>query len=153
MSSERWRPFCLGLILLISIPDDESSSASPGRLSSQYAHSVISFSSQYDNSGYVMITSSVIKWKHFPLYWPFAGNSPVTGEYPSQRPVKRSFDFFLWSAPYKTVKQTFKRFPPRIYNNARNLNHVCPFLCNIVDILIKIYLNYIKLGTQIIIWN
>ena len=37
----------------------------------------------------------VIKWKHFPLYWPFfAGNSLVTGEFPSQRPVTRSFDIF-----------------------------------------------------------
>ena len=27
-----------------------------------------------------------------------AGNSPVTGEFPSQRPVTRSFDVFLWSA-------------------------------------------------------
>ena len=35
----------------------------------------------------------VIKWKHFPRYWRFcAGNSPVTGEFPSQRPVTRSFD-------------------------------------------------------------
>ena len=25
----------------------------------------------------------------------FAGNSPVTGEFPSQRPVTRSFDVFL----------------------------------------------------------
>ena len=25
-----------------------------------------------------------------------AGNSPVTGENPTQRPVTRSFDFFLW---------------------------------------------------------
>ena len=28
-----------------------------------------------------------------------AGNSPVTGEFPSQRPVTRSFQCFLWSAP------------------------------------------------------
>ena len=27
-----------------------------------------------------------------------AGNSPVTGECPAQRPVTRTFDFFLWSA-------------------------------------------------------
>ena len=27
-----------------------------------------------------------------------AGNSPVPGEFPSQRPVTRSFDIFLWSA-------------------------------------------------------
>ena len=37
----------------------------------------------------------VIKWKHFPQYWPFAENSPVTGEFPSQRPVTRSFDIFF----------------------------------------------------------
>ena len=29
-----------------------------------------------------------------------AGNSPVTGELPSQRPVTRSFWCFLWSAPW-----------------------------------------------------
>ena len=38
----------------------------------------------------------VIKWKHFPRYWPFCeGNSLVTGEFPSQRPVTRSFDVFF----------------------------------------------------------
>ena len=38
----------------------------------------------------------VIKWKHFPRYWPLCvWNSPVTGEFPSQRPVTRSFDVFF----------------------------------------------------------
>ena len=38
----------------------------------------------------------VTKWKHFPRYWPFVGgNSPVTGEFPAQRPVTRSFDVFF----------------------------------------------------------
>ena len=32
----------------------------------------------------------IIKWKHFPHYWPF-----VTGEFPSQRPVTWSFDDFF----------------------------------------------------------
>ena len=36
----------------------------------------------------------VIKWKHFPRYWLCAGNSLVTGEFPSQRPVTWSFDVF-----------------------------------------------------------
>ena len=35
----------------------------------------------------------VIKWKHFPR--PCVGNSPVTGEFRSQRPVTRSFDVFF----------------------------------------------------------
>ena len=37
----------------------------------------------------------VIKWKHFPRCWICAGNSPVTGEFPAQRPVTRSFDVFF----------------------------------------------------------
>ena len=45
---------------------------------------------------YVSIThDDVIKWKHYLCYWPFcAGNSLVTGKFPSQRPVTRSFDVF-----------------------------------------------------------
>ena len=38
----------------------------------------------------------VIRWNHFALYWPFVQgihrslvNSMVTGEFPSQRPVKK----------------------------------------------------------------
>ena len=37
----------------------------------------------------------VMKWKHFPRYWPLCGNSPVTGEFPAQRPVTVSFDVFF----------------------------------------------------------
>ena len=48
----------------------------------------------------------VIKWKHFPRYWPFVRrihrspvnspqNSPIPGEFPAQRPVTRSFDVFF----------------------------------------------------------
>ena len=37
----------------------------------------------------------VIKWKHFPRYWPFLRNSPVPGEFPAQRPVTRNFDVFF----------------------------------------------------------
>ena len=38
----------------------------------------------------------VIKWNHFPRYWPFLrGNSTVPGEFPAQWPVTRIFDVFL----------------------------------------------------------
>ena len=38
----------------------------------------------------------ITKWKHFPRYWPFfAGNSLVTGEFPSQRKVTQSFDILF----------------------------------------------------------
>ena len=39
----------------------------------------------------------VIKWKHFPRYWPFVRgiHRRIPGEFPAQRPVKRSFDVFF----------------------------------------------------------
>ena len=45
----------------------------------------------------VSMHDDVIKWKHFPHYWPFHrwSNNPVTGEFPSQRPVTRGFDVFF----------------------------------------------------------
>ena len=46
--------------------------------------------------------------KHFPRYWPFVRNPPVTDGFPSQRPVMRSFDIFLWSVPEHTVEKTIE---------------------------------------------
>ena len=39
----------------------------------------------------------VIKWKHFPRYWSFLRgiHRPITGDFPAQRPVTRSFDVFF----------------------------------------------------------
>ena len=49
----------------------------------------------------------IIKWKHFPRYWPFVRGihrSPVkTGEFPAQRPVTRSFDVFFDLHPNKRL--------------------------------------------------
>ena len=43
------------------------------------------------------IHDDVIKWKFFSALLALcAGNSPVTGEFPSQRPVTRSFDVFVF---------------------------------------------------------
>ena len=53
----------------------------------------------------------VIKWKHFPRYWPFVlGNSPVPGEFPTQRPVTRSFDVFLDVGLNKRLSKQSKRW-------------------------------------------
>ena len=37
----------------------------------------------------------VIKWKHFPRNWPLCGEITGPGEFPTQRPVTRSFDVFF----------------------------------------------------------
>ena len=46
----------------------------------------------------------VIKWKHFPRYWPFVW-WPVNGEFPSQRPVMLSFDVFFDLCPNKRLSK------------------------------------------------
>ena len=50
----------------------------------------------------------VIRWKHYPRYWPFV-QSPVTGEFPSQRPVTRNFDFFFDLLLNKRLSKQSKR--------------------------------------------
>ena len=38
----------------------------------------------------------VIKWKHFPRYWPFVRGIHRSGDFPAQRPVTRRFDLFFF---------------------------------------------------------
>ena len=52
----------------------------------------------------IVIQDDVIKWKHFPRYWPFVqGNSPFLGELPAQRPMTRSFHVFFDLHLYKRL--------------------------------------------------
>ena len=44
---------------------------------------------------FIPLHDDVIKWKHFRVTGPLCGNSPVTGEFLSQRPVTWSFDIFF----------------------------------------------------------
>ena len=45
----------------------------------------------------LQVHDDVIKWKPLSALLAFcAGNSPVTGEFPAQRPVTRSFDVFFF---------------------------------------------------------
>ena len=46
----------------------------------------------------------VIKWKQFPRYWPY-GEFTVNGEFPTQRPVTRSFDVFFDLCPNKWLSK------------------------------------------------
>ena len=47
------------------------------------------------HSSYIVVHDDVIKWNHYPLLTLCAGNSSVTGEFPAQRPVTRSFNVFF----------------------------------------------------------
>ena len=44
---------------------------------------------------YRVFDDDVIKWKHFPRNWPLCGVFTGPGEFPTQRPVTRSFDVFF----------------------------------------------------------
>ena len=77
--------------------DDEDSSGFLGKGSMYITHpknrALLYFAVAWYWLILIMMTSS--NGKHFPRYWPFCeGNSPVTGEFPSQRTVTRSFVFF-----------------------------------------------------------
>ena len=50
------------------------------------------------------VHDDVIKWKHFPLYWPFV-RELVPGEFPAQRPVTQSFDAFFDLHPNKWLSK------------------------------------------------
>ena len=45
--------------------------------------------------GIVSNHDDVIKWKHIPRNWPLCGEFTGPGEFPTQRPVTRSFDVFF----------------------------------------------------------
>ena len=65
----------------------------------------------------------VINWKHFPRYW------PVTGEFPSQRPVTRSFDVvFDLRLNTRLNKQSRRRWSE---TPSRSLWRHCNVHCNV----------------------
>ena len=76
-----------------------------------------------------MSHDDVIKWKHVLRYWPF-----VTGGFPSQRPVTRSFDVFLDVHPNKrlSIKSTHQWFEMPLCSLWRhcNLNAWLRMTCN-----------------------
>ena len=47
--------------------------------------------------------ADVIKWKHFPRYWPFLRGIHRSPEFPAHRPVTRSFDVFFDLHPNKRL--------------------------------------------------
>ena len=59
--------------------------------------------------------SAVSWWRHqmetFSVWLAFCvGNSPVTGEFPTQRPVTRSFDVVFYLRPQKRLSKQWRRW-------------------------------------------
>ena len=113
---------------------------------------------------------NVIKWRYFPRYWPFVrGNSPAPGEFPSQRPVTRSFDVFFdlrlnkrlskqsWGWWFETPSRSLWRhrnvklsfFP---VNCAANGLFVSNSIMKRLQLRFQMYLHiYVQIGTPLII--
>ena len=53
---------------------------------------------------------NVIKWKHFLRYWYFVWGFPVTGEFPTQRPVMWSYDAFFNLCLNKSLSKQSRRW-------------------------------------------
>ena len=51
----------------------------------------------------------VIKWKHFPRYWPFVRGIHAPDGFPSQRPVTRSFGVFFDLCLNKWLSKQLRR--------------------------------------------
>ena len=89
-SSAKWRPFCLGLHRLWYCHGGVHPSHQWACLAAQYA------TKHYTE----IMWLSYPWWRHqmetfSALLAICAGNSPITGEFPAQRPVTRSFDDFF----------------------------------------------------------
>ena len=73
----------------------------------------------------------VIKWKIFPCNWPFVrGNPPMTGGFPSQRPVTWSFHayFDLRLNKWLTKQPGRRRFDTPSRSVWRHCNDICNFI-------------------------
>ena len=66
-------------------------------------HMAIPMCSYLDSLG--IVHDDVIKWKHFPRYWPFVRGIHRSSEFPVQRPVTRSFRVFFDLHPNKRLRK------------------------------------------------
>ena len=95
MPSAKWRSSCLGLNISNYIRYDAMMFRN-GEVVRVRVHTAWQVSSTHDDA---------IKWKHFPRCPLCAGNSPVSGEFPAQRPVTRSFEVFFDLRPNKRLSK------------------------------------------------
>ena len=56
---------------------------------------IMRYSRNYLVNGSSVLHDDVMKWKHFPRYWPFVREFPGSGEIPAQRPVTWGFNVFF----------------------------------------------------------
>ena len=65
----------------------------------------------------------VIKWKHFPRYWIFVGESTGHRWTPLPKASEAELWCFLWSAPEQTIEQAIET--PVIWDQSRSLWRHC----------------------------
>ena len=65
---------------------------------------------RYDKVAVYLIHDDVIKWKDFPLHWPFVWRSPRHRWIPRTRASGAELWYFLWSAREQKVEETIVGF-------------------------------------------
>ena len=121
-----------------------------------------STASRHWSVGWCMMTSS--NWNIFHFTGPLCGESPVPGEFPSQRPVTRSFDVFFDLCRNKRLsKQSWGWWfetpscPLWRHFNGESVNLVMA-VCNFVTILLRGLVGvcqfiYDKVFWVVALWN
>ena len=74
---------------------------------------LMNFSTKYINSSNYslwnpVMHNDIIKWKHFPCYWPFVRGTTGHWWIPLTQASDTELWCFLWSVPEQTVEQTIK---------------------------------------------
>ena len=96
-----------------------------------------------------------IKWKHFPRYWPFVrGIHRSTVNFPSQRPVTRSFDGFFYLCLNKQLSKQwwgwwFETSWCSLWRHPNDQPLCCMLILRILTVILRIISLRVKWGIGI----
>ena len=81
-----------------------------------------------------VVYDDVIKWKHFPRYWPLWGESTGHRWIPLTKASDAELWCFLWSSPARTVEQAIET--PRVwYVIVLIMTSLCRLMRNIFEVI------------------
>ena len=102
-----WIPYLLGRIL--KKPNRDITQNMSSKLKLSFHCRLILLKLILKSNWQHVINDNYVR-KHIPRHWPLVkGNPPITGKFPSQRPVTRSFDVFVDLCLYKRWNKQSKR--------------------------------------------
>ena len=110
------------------------------------------FSPGWLDSNLKCMHDDVIKWKHFSaLLALIVGNSPITGEFPSQRPVTWSFDVYFDLCLTKRLSKHSKRW--RFETPFHSLWRYCNGFYKLIPLALHVRLPSVECHGALLIWR